>query len=88
MTYRDARALFASNIPDRKVIMYRAGGAFSRDDKGMDPEFVSTRMTTADFFAMFDAPFLYGGPWNARADEGPDPVVVLSKETNRRPSAA
>jgi putative ABC transport system permease protein len=84
LTYRDARALFASNIPDRKVIMYKAGGIFSRDDKGMDPEYVSTRMTTADFFPMFSVPFLYGGPWDAKADAGPDPVVVLSKETNRK----
>lgn len=84
LTYRDARGLFASNIPDRKVIMYKAGGIFSRDDKGMEPEYIGTRMTTADFFPMFSVPFLYGGPWDAKADEGPDPVVVLSKETNRK----
>src|SRR5687768_18413878 len=47
LTYRDAQALYASNIPDRKVIMYKAGGIFSRTDKGMDPEYISTRMTTA-----------------------------------------
>jgi putative ABC transport system permease protein len=84
LTYRDARGLFASSIPDRKVIMYKAGGIFSRDDKGMEPEYIGTRMTTADFFPMFSVPFLYGGPWDAKADEGPDPVVVLSKETNRK----
>ena len=84
LTYRDARALFASNIPDRKVIMYKAGGIFSRTDKGMDPEYIATRMTTADFFPMFEVPFLYGSPWDAKADAGPDPVVVLSKETNRK----
>ena len=84
LTYRDARGLFASTIPDRKVIMYKAGGIFSRDDKGMEPEYIGTRMTTADFFPMFSVPFLYGGPWNAKADEGPEPVVVLSKETNRK----
>ncbi len=84
LTYRDARGLFASNIPDRKVIMYKAGGIFSRDDKGMEPEYIGTRMTTADFFPMFSVPFLYGGPWDAKADEGPEPVVVLSKETNRK----
>ena len=84
LTYRDARALHASNIPDRKVIMFKAGGIFSRDDKGMNPEYIATRMTTADFFAMFETPFLFGGPWNAKADAGPDPVVVLSKETNEK----
>jgi putative ABC transport system permease protein len=84
LTYRDARALQASNIPDRKVIMFKAGGIFSRDGKGMNPEYIATRMTTADFFAMFETPFLFGGPWNAKADAGPDPVVVLSKETNEK----
>jgi putative ABC transport system permease protein len=84
LTYRDARALFASNIPDRKVIMFKAGGIFSRADKGMEPEYIGTRMTTADFFGMFETPFLFGGPWNAKADASTDPVVVLSKETNQK----
>src|SRR6185436_1152354 len=84
LTYRDARALYASSIPDRKVIMYRSGGIYTRADKGMEPQYFRTRMTTADFFAMFAVPFLYGGPWNARADAGPDPVIVLSKEANQK----
>ncbi len=84
LTYRDARALFASTIPDRKLITYKAGGIFSRDDKGMDPEYIAVRMTTTDFFGMFEVPFLYGGGWDTKADEGPEPVVVLSKETNRK----
>ena len=29
-------------------------------------------------------PFLYGGPWDAKADAGPEPVMVLSKETNQK----
>ena len=83
LTYRDARALHASNIPDRKVIMYKSGEIYTRADKGMDPQYFATRMTTADFFAMFEVPFLYGGPWDAKADAGPEPVIVLSKEANR-----
>jgi putative ABC transport system permease protein len=39
-------------------------------------------MTTGDFFAMFDVPFLYGSGWSAAADQGPEPVIVLSKEEN------
>ena len=30
LTYRDATALYASDIPDRKVIMYKAGGIAAR----------------------------------------------------------
>ena len=84
LTYRDARALYASNIPDRKVIMYRSGEIYTRADRGMDPQYFPTRMTTADFFPMFEVPFLYGGPWDAKADAGPEPVIVLSKEANRK----
>ncbi|HYJ40418.1 MAG TPA: ABC transporter permease [Steroidobacteraceae bacterium] len=84
LTYRDARALHASNIPDRKVIMYRSGEIYTRADKGMDPQYFATRMTTSDFFPMFEVPFLYGGPWDAKADAGPEPVVVLSKEANQK----
>jgi len=84
LTYRDARALFASDIPDRKLIMYRSGGIYTRADKGMEPQYFRTLMTKGDFFAMFEVPFLYGGPWDARADEGPEPVIVLSKEANKK----
>jgi putative ABC transport system permease protein len=84
LTYRDAIALQASTIPDRKVIMYKSGGIYARADKGMDPQYFATRMTSGDFFAMFEAPFLYGGGWDAKADAGPDPVIVLSKEANQK----
>jgi putative ABC transport system permease protein len=84
LTYRDAQALYASDIPDRKIIMYRSGEIYTRPDKGMDPHYIPTRMTTKDFFAMFEVPFLYGGPWDAKADAGPEPVIVLSKAENEK----
>src|SRR6478735_6067085 len=76
-TYRDARGLYASTIPDRKLIMFKAGGVLSGGNH-MQPEYVAARMTTGDFFPMFETPFLYGGGWNTKADEGPEPVVVLN----------
>ena len=84
LTYRDARAIQASEIPDRKIIMYKSGGTYTRADKGMEPQYFRTRLTTADFFAMFEAPFLYGRSWDAKADAGPEPVMVLSKEANEK----
>ncbi len=84
LTYRDARALQASSIPDRKIIMFKGGGVLSRSDEGMDPEYISVRMTTKDFFAMFEVPFLHGGGWEEKADAAPEPVIVLSKETNQK----
>lgn len=84
LTYRDAKALYASDIPDRKIITYKTGDIYTRPDKGMDPHYIGTRMTSRDFFAMFEVPFLHGGPWDAKADEGPEPVIVLSKEENEK----
>ncbi len=40
------------------------------------------RVTSNEFFAMFDVPFEYGSGWDAAADRGPQPVIVLSHETN------
>src|SRR5688572_9895480 len=42
LTYRDARALHASSIPDRKLIMYRSGEIYTRTDKGMEPQYFAT----------------------------------------------
>ena len=84
LTYRDANALGSSSIPDRKVIMYKVADVMSRDDGGMEPEGVVLRATTKDFFEMFETPFLFGGGWDAKADQGPEPVIVLSKEMNER----
>jgi putative ABC transport system permease protein len=80
MTYKDARYLARSDIPERKVIMYTVDATLS--GAGTAPLRTDTRMTTGDFFAMFDVPFLYGGGWSASADEPPEPVIVLSRETN------
>jgi putative ABC transport system permease protein len=80
MTYRDATYLATSSIPERKVIMYEVDATVNGD--GIAPLRVDTRMTTGDFFAMFDVPFRYGGGWSAAADSAQQPVIVLSRETN------
>ena len=80
MTYKDARYLARSDIPERKVIMYTVDATLS--GAGAAPLRTDTRLTTGDFFAMFDVPFLYGGGWSASADDPPQPVIVLSRETN------
>jgi putative ABC transport system permease protein len=84
LTYRDAMHIAESNIPLRHVVMHRDRGVLTGSSGHTQPESVLTRLTTADFFAMFDVPFLYGGGWSAAADPGPDPVIVLSKQENER----
>ena len=83
-TYRDAMAVYASDIPTRKVIMHKAIGILSVDGQKVKPERIMTRVTTKDFFAMFDVPFQYGGTWTDAADTGPEPVMVISRRTNEK----
>jgi putative ABC transport system permease protein len=42
------------------------------------------RAVSADFFAMFDVPMLYGHGWEKSDDANLNPVVVLTKKLNRR----
>jgi len=82
LTYRDATAVYRSDIPKHKVIMHKAVGILSVDGSQVKPERVRTRVTTKDFFTAFDAPFQYGGTWTDAADTGPEPVMVLSRRMN------
>ena len=85
VTYRDAAAMFESDIPERKTMSRKA--SFVLDpvhSQALKPFAVVARMTTSDFFPMFEVPFLYGGHWDADQDDDAAPVVVLSKELNRK----
>jgi putative ABC transport system permease protein len=82
LTYRDVNAIYESDIPVRKAKSYTPYGILTTVDGSAKPQQGHLRVTTRDFFAMFDAPFLHGTPWNAAADEGPEPVIVLSKGSN------
>lgn len=50
LTYMDARALYASAIPVRSVMMYRSSMVASPGRSGQRPVGVDVRVTTADFF--------------------------------------
>jgi putative ABC transport system permease protein len=82
LTYRDAMYLHASRIPERSLVMFKAMGVLSGGAAQRKPEPVVTRVTTADFFVMFDVPFLYGSGWSAAADTAPGPQIVISREEN------
>lgn len=85
LTYRDATYLHRSGIPQRSVIMYRSGGVLSVPGGAEPrPRPATARVTTRDFFAMFEVPFRYGGNWNASADEAPEPVIVLTDPMNQK----
>lgn len=83
LTYRDATELYRSDIPERKALMYQAAGVVLGGNLPT-PMRIRVRVTTADFFPMFEVPFLFGSGWNAAADTGPEPAIVLSSELNEQ----
>lgn len=81
----DAEALLRDKRGVRQAMM--TGGGFNVEPAadspgGLKPFEVTSRYTTADFFPMFQVPFLYGQGWSAADDAANAPVVVLSKEFN------
>ncbi len=84
VTCRDALALLDSDIPTHHAAMFHAGLFAHPQDAGERPFEVDVRLTTRGFFSIFDVPFAYGGPWDARADTGPEPLVVIDHATNQR----
>ncbi len=84
LTYRDATGLLAAKKAYRQVIQAQIGAVVEPDNKDSLPFQVSGRANSADFFAMFDVPFLYGGGWSENADAEMQQVIVLSQGLNER----
>jgi len=84
MIYRDALALYQSNIPERSVMMLVSVGSVEPTSAGGRPIQRTVRLTTRKFFPMFDVPFLYGHDWSKRDDESPSQVVVITRYLSER----
>lgn len=82
LTRYDAEALLREARADRQALMTGGNVAIEPEVAGVDPFFANARYTSADFFAMFDAPFRFGGAWDADADERRARVAVISSELN------
>jgi putative ABC transport system permease protein len=84
VTYQDAEAIYRSDIPTRAVKTFRSTQVIAPLRVSDKPFAVDARVTSADFFKMFDVPFLYGSGWSRADDEGPAPVIVISKYVNQK----
>ena len=84
LTRFDAEALLRAKKGKRQVMMTGAQTAVLPDDPALQPFIASARWTSADFFTMFDAPFLYGSGWDAAADQADARVVVISHSLNEK----
>src|SRR5690606_2058233 len=84
LTRYDAEALLREARGDRQALMTGGNVAIEPGVAGVDPFFAGARYTSADFFAMFDAPFRPGGGWDRVAGERHARVAVISAELNDR----
>ena len=82
VTYRDGTALLAAGKARRQVLSYRSDRVVQPDDPEQLPFMVDSRSTSADFFTMFETPFLYGSGWDRDADDNLEYVAVISREIN------
>lgn len=89
LTYLDASALMTAQLGSeppapRQAAMVRTGFVVEPAGEEARPFDTSGRATYADFFPMFDVPFLFGGAWDAQADRDGEQVAVLAKGFNER----
>jgi putative ABC transport system permease protein len=82
ISYPDAVALMDAHAARRQAAMYAVGGALTPENTQLRPFQVHARATYADFFPMFEVPFLYGAPWSANDDAVHADVVVISRDLN------
>ena len=89
ITYRDYAALRQSPIPSRQAagaeveLVVRPAASGIVGDAGR-PFRQTGRLVSADFFAMFQVPFLYGSAWDRAADGKPEAVAVIGAALNDR----
>jgi putative ABC transport system permease protein len=84
LTYLDAMALMKAGKAWRQVASNRSSLVLEPQGEGERPFSVSTRNTWADFFPMFELPFIYGSGWDDSTDDNLEKAVVLGKEINER----
>lgn len=79
LSYIDASNFMASKVGLRRTVMYGVAGQVEPARKDIGSFFAQGMAPTRDFFAMFEAPFLYGQPWSAADDTSGADVIVLSR---------
>ena len=84
MTRYDAEALLRQKRGDRQALMTAGNVIVDMEGSSAKPVSEQARYTSADFFAMFEAPFRYGTGWKASDDEARARVAVISKKLNDR----
>lgn len=84
VTWIDGMNLLKAKKGVRQALMTGGAVPVQPTKADVDPFFSDTRYTTADFFAMFDSPFLYGRGWSEQDDEGKARVAVITRKLSEK----
>mgnify|MGYP003575788709 CR=1 FL=1 len=84
LTRIDAETLLQQKRGLRQAMMAGGSGTVDADGSGQRPLRVPMRHTSADFFPMFDTPFVHGQAWSAEQDAGRARVAVIGPALNAR----
>lgn len=84
VTYRTATTLLKSKIANHSVAMFRWLAVLSTEDASFQPKDTVVRVTSRDFFGLFDVPFIYGQQWDEQADESAKYQVVIDQTMNQQ----
>lgn len=84
LNYVDAMALMRAHQASRMTLIYQVLLSALPHDANSVPVSTQGFAVTADFFPMFDVPFLYGNGWNAADDDKRAADIVLTTEFNQR----
>jgi len=82
VSYADVKGLLKAPGPRRQAAMYQVALIVTPPNQQLHPFETTARATGADFFTMFDVPWLYGAPWTRADDEHRARVVVITREMN------
>lgn len=84
LTYLDATALGEADLAFRETPTSKFSGILEPGGDELRPFSIVGRGSSADFFPMFNVPFMYGTPWDESADRNLQQVIVITKELNER----
>ena len=84
LNYVDAMALWRAHQAKRQTLLYAVWLSAQPGQTHSLPSGANGYAVTADFFPMFEVPFLYGRGWSASDDEGHATEAVISEEFNQR----
>ncbi|GGA08644.1 ABC transporter permease [Dyella caseinilytica] len=84
LTYTDAMALMHDRKGVRQTAIYPLSYTVIPGDVSREPFHVDGYAAYADFFPMFQAPFVYGSGWDRGQDDAHAAVVVISNQLNQQ----